>query len=72
MADTKQYPVDVPGVPPEFTVQLDDHDAKAFGHIKADEPEPADDDGDDPDEKATTSTANKGRRTAPNKTATTK
>lgn len=67
MADLKQYPVDVPGVPAEFTVQLDAHDAKLLGHIKPDAPAD-DEDADDTDTKAATPPANKGRRAAPNKT----
>lgn len=66
MADTKQYPVDLPGVPAEFTVQLDDHDARAQGLVKG---KPADDEDDD-GEKATTRTANKATRSTANKATT--
>lgn len=64
MADTKQYPVDAPGVPAEFTVQLDDHDAEALGLIG----KRADDEDDDGSEKALTSTPNKAARRPANKT----
>lgn len=66
MADTKQYPVDLPGVPAEFTVQLDDHDARAQGLIGG---KPDADDEDDDGEKAATS-ANKAARRPANKATT--
>lgn len=68
MAELKQYPVDVPGVPAEYTVQLDDADARALGHIK-DTNAPADDEDDEDDEKAAPAPANKGGRRPANKTA---